>query len=158
MQKFYPLKNIVILVLISTFIISCGPKVIYKHKETLGQAWLYGDSLWFEYEIVDISKPYNLKLNVNHSSSFSYENLYVNVTTVFPDSNKTSSPLSLQFSDSAGNWQGNCDSSNCDLTIEMSTKAYFQSAGKYTIIFDQFSRIESLEGVNSFEMILEEAE
>ena len=87
-----------------------------------------------------------------HAAEFDYENMYVNVTTVFPDGKKTTNPVSFQLANADGTWQGNCNGDVCTIDIEMTSKAFFEKVGKYTLCFTQFSRKDSLEGLVSMEL------
>lgn len=140
------------------FLSSCGPKVIFQEKTNLEDLWLHIDKIRFDYEVSDISRPYDLLLNVTHDDDFSYENLYINVTTVFPDGKNTVNPVSLQLADYNGDWLGDCDGKSCVLSIEISTKAYFEKSGKYSLQLEQYSRKDSLRGIRLLELkILESA-
>jgi gliding motility-associated lipoprotein GldH len=130
--------------------ISCGPTVIYDQTETIEKPWDYFSPITFEYNISDTLMPYDLQLIVDHTSSFTYENLYINATTIFPDGNKTSHPVSLQLANASGDWLGDCSGDKCETAIEISSSAYFKKVGKYKLIIEQFSRNSGLEGINKF--------
>lgn len=108
--------------------------------------------------IEDTLKPYDLQLIVGHKSDFSFENLYINATTVFPEGDKTTYPVSLQLTDGSGDWLGQCSGDNCITKIEISPGAYYKKIGKYQIIIEQFSRKSSLEGINDLTLKISEAE
>lgn len=131
---------------------SCGPNVIFDQKEFISDPWLYNDKKKFDFEITDNTKTYDLILILTYSDVFSYENLYVNATTIFPDGSKTINPVSLQLADKNGGWIGDCSGDNCSIPISMSSSAYFKSNGKYTIILEQHSRKDSLEGISAVEL------
>ncbi|MBK9737379.1 MAG: gliding motility lipoprotein GldH [Saprospiraceae bacterium] len=142
-----------ILSFIIVFIVtSCGPKVIYSHKVNIPLKWKYNEEICFEYQISNRSSPYDLRLCLVHTAEYDYENMYVNVTTIFPTGKKTTNPVSLQLANSDGTWQGNCSGDLCTVEIEMSTKAFFENIGKYTLCFTQYSRKDSLEGLVSMEL------
>jgi len=137
---------------------SCGPKTIFEQKEIVPNPWKYGDKISFTYEIQDTSKAYDLVLEMSHKSIFSFENIYLDVTTIFPEGEVITNPVSFQLSSSQSEWIGDCSGENCDISIEMSSKAYYKKAGKYQLIFEQYSRKESLEGINSLVVKIQENE
>lgn len=148
------LKNSFIFICLVFLLISCGPKVIYSHKEKIEGLWMYNQPVQFEYEVLDTTKAYDLFLTISHSSTFLNENVYVKATTLFPDGNKTSSPISLQLANQDGEWAGKCDTEECETAIVLSQAAYYKKPGKYGLIFEQFSRSDSLEGIRAFELKL----
>lgn len=136
---------------------SCGPKIIFEEKRDVPQPWKYSDTLTFEYEVADITRPYNLSVKVSHENDFAFENLYVNVTTIFPDKTSASSPLSLELSREDGSWEGACSGKTCTAELMMSQDAYFKTAGRYILKVGQFSRQDSLPGIVSMTLVLTES-
>lgn len=143
--------------MLAIILVSCGPKVIFSKTVSIDGPWKYNDSKSFEFEILDTLLPYNLVLEVRHAEDFSFENVYVNITTTFPDATKTTRPLSLQLADNNGYWQGNCSSGTCLTNIPLAEAAYYQKPGKYTLDFEQYSRKEDLEGILSLKIEIIEA-
>lgn len=137
---------------------SCGPKTIYNKKENVPNPWPYSDKIVFNYEIIDTAQAYNLFLEMSHNIEFSFENIYLNVTTIFPDGDIITNPVSFQLSNSQSEWIGDCSGENCHINIEMSSKAYYKKPGKYQLIFEQHSRKERIEGINSLEVTIQENE
>lgn len=146
------MKHLVIFSILLLNLSSCGPKVIFDQKESISGPWLFDDVIKFDFEVTDETMTYDLILILIHSDVFSYENLYINATTIFPDGNKTTNPVSLQLADKNGGWIGDCSGDNCSLAIEMSSAAYFKSRGKYTIILEQYSRKDSLAGISAVQL------
>jgi gliding motility-associated lipoprotein GldH len=106
--------------------------------------------------VEDTTKAYDLSVNVLHADSFAYENVYVMVTTIFPGGDSTRNQLSLQLARPDGQWQGNCSGNTCELSIPMSTAAYFKHEGRYSLIFEQHSRESDLYGIESLGLTIKE--
>lgn len=140
------------------FLAGCGPNLIYKEKKVPSSPWAYGEKICFEFEIVNNAIPYDLLLHMIHTPDFGYENVYVLVTTTFPDQTKINHPVSLQMAKSNGDWEGDCSGSTCALSHSLSLKSYYKLPGKYNICFEQFSRIDKLLGIKSLELEVVEAE
>lgn len=126
--------------------------MIFDQKESIPDPWLYNKNINFDVDVSDETKQYDLVLFLTHSDIFSYENLYLNTTTIFPDGTKTTNPVSIQLADNNGEWIGDCSGNNCLITIEMLSSAYFKFRGKYSIVFNQYSRKDSLEGISAIEL------
>lgn len=139
-------------------LLACGPKIVYDKKLVLEEKWAYDRPLTFNYEISDTTKAYNLLMTIDHDNNFSYENLYVNATTIFPDAHKLSTPFSLQLSNQNGDWIGKCSGDECQIEIEISSKAYYKLKGNYILTFEQYARKDSLEGIKAISIKIAEAE
>lgn len=138
-------------------LISCGSEVIYDQEIKIDNEWKYVDSLEFSYNITDTIPSYDIMLTVEHSPDFGYENLYVNATTQFPDGNRNTHPFSLQFVGEDGHWAGKCSKNVCKVTLPISVGVYFPQIGNYKIVIEQFSRIDSLQGVSSMNLKITKA-
>lgn len=140
------------------FLISCSQDIIFDSTQKVNNPWVHGEPLRYEYEVIDTSIAYDLIITIRHQSAFPFENLYLNTTTIFPDSTSTTYPVSFQLAGNAGEWIGDCSGDACNIAIEMSTAAYYKSAGKYQLVFDQYSRKDSLTGINSVRITVRKSE
>lgn len=135
---------------------SCGPDYIVNEKrDIVGGAWAYADSMRFEAEIPDTSQVYDLWLGLDHSPEFEWQNLYIQVHTIFPDGRRLSSPLSLELANQGGVWQSDCNKKRCRFRVPIQEGAWFQQAGKYVFTIEQYMRSSPIEGVQrlSFQII-----
>ena len=128
--------------------ISCrNDNIIVDVEQSVDTFWEYNKPLEYSFEIQDTSCAYDMSIHIRHCATFTHENLYLNTTTIFPNGKTTTYPVSFQLAENNGKWLGKCSGDICDITIEMSSASYFQIPGKYTIQFEQFSRSDSLQGV-----------
>jgi len=151
LKYFYFLLSIVVFA-------SCGPKVIYEHHIEVPQKWAYKDSLFYEFEVSDTLKPYDISLDITHEATFGYENLYIYTVTVFPEGKRSSNPVSLQLADTTGDWIGKCDDQECQTHINIAVASYFKTMGTYKIIICQHSRQDLLEGIGTIGVKISESE
>ena len=136
---------------------ACGPNYIYdKTYPIQGNTWTYSDSLSFEVEVRDTLKIYNLYLDLEHNTDFPFQNLYTQISTSFPSGKRISEQLSLELQGKSGAWLGNCGSTYCKLRIPIQEGAYFNSSGKHTIVVNQFMRSDSINGVKSLSLRVED--
>lgn len=137
-------------------IASCSAPLIYDETVAIHNgSWSYSEPASFSFDIDDVSSKHNLYLDIDHSTDFPYENLYVRIHTAFPDQTDVSDTLSIQMIDNQGNWIGECSGTTCDLKVFLQEQIKFKAAGKYTIQIEQFTRSEQLEGVNSISFSIE---
>ncbi len=136
---------------------ACNDSNLYEDTKTIPAHWKYADKIAFDYEVKDTTKAYDLLLKISHADNFAYENLYVMITTIFPGGDTTRNPLSLQIAGPDGQWQGSCSGQTCELSIPVSSGAYFKKPGKYSLIFEQYSREEALSGMETLGLTIRES-
>ena len=137
-------------------ICGCNQDTIYRQKiEIPGPFWLYGDSVRFTFDIPDTSLHYAIELDVVHRDSFPFENCYVKINSIYPDKKVKSDVLSLEFADGEGNWLGKPQSGDLWVPIALQPVAKFKTAGHYEMVFYQHTRVDSLPGIKSLEMVIE---
>ena len=149
-------KLIPLLAIIGLIISACNDPDLYREKADFGSGiWLLQDTAVFSTTIEDTNRPYDINMNVDHDPGFAFQNLYVKVLTTFPNDSTAEQMLSLQLSDGKGLWAGECGSS-CTVKIPLSDSVRIRQAGRYEFRFIQYSRTDSLQGINSLEFSLAE--
>jgi len=126
--------------------------------EIPASGWAYQDTLHYEFEIADTSQIYNLFLDLEHSTDFATQNLYVKLYTGFPNGQRPAQRLSIDMADKTGAWLGNCSGEKCRLNIPIQSNAYFDQMGTYSFTVEQFMRVDSLSEVLSAAFRIEVAE
>ena len=137
---------------------SCGPAAIHSEKMETNGEWSYDNKLSSTIDIQDIDKNYDLALKLNHSQEFYYQNIYLQIETVFPDGKKITEPLSLDLANKAGNWIGKCSGETCEIVFSLQDNFKFKNTGKHQFTIGQYSRDRMLEGVNEIELLLFDAQ
>ena len=136
---------------------SCGPDYIFEKTYQLeADTWTYADSLVFEVDVEDTLKIYNLYLYLEHHTDYSFQNLYTKINTRFPSGQQISETLSLELQHKSGMWLGDCGRTYCELRIPIQEGAYFNSAGQHTIVVNQHMRTDSIKGVKSLSLRIED--
>ena len=137
---------------------SCGPTAIHSENMEITGGWIYQDKLVSTIAVSDTLSNYDLALKLNHSKEFGFQNIYLDIETVFPDGKKVSKPLSLQLATSAGIWNGKCNSNDCEIVFSLQDKFKFKDLGDHQFTIGQYSREDKLPGINSVELLLFETE
>ncbi len=152
------MKKSLLFIFLSIVLASCGSKsIIDKTYDIANNEWIYADSLRFEFEITDTVRLYDLVIELKHATDYSYQNLYTQIQTQFPDGQRLSKPLSLELANAAGEWQGRCNANSCTVKIPIQQGAYFNQPGKYVITLEQFMRENPVKGVQSVTLKVQEA-
>ena len=91
-------------------------------------------------------------LNIDHNTSFSFQNLYINITTEFPNSESKEERLSIDLAEQIGKWVGDCNAEKCKTKVYLLENFKFSDPGQYTFTMEQFSRQENLKDINSLQL------
>ena len=92
------MKKYLFLFVAPLFFLSCGPNYILDQKIDIeNQQWTYADSLSFSVDISDDAQMYNLYLDVEHSTEYSFQNMYIQFHTISPDGKRATERVSVNF-------------------------------------------------------------
>ncbi len=108
------------------------------------KGWQWGDAKTFTVNISDPVSSYNMYINIRHTDEFLYNNLWLNIKTIFPDSTETASRVNVILSEPDGNWTGNCVDGICNNSVLVLKNFLLPQTGKYTFQLEQDMRINPL--------------
>jgi gliding motility-associated lipoprotein GldH len=130
-------------------IVACkDPVLVEKQFDIKPDAgWSYDEVLTFPFEIKDTARQYALMLDIRHKPDYAYQNLYLQLTTIFPNADTSMNPLSIELADKTGQWYGSCSGRACDVTIPLQESIRFQAKGKYEISIEQYMRVNPVMGL-----------
>lgn len=138
---------------------ACGPEIIFEKKLELPESgWTYADTLHYTFEIADTAQLYNLFFQIEHSTDYSSQNLYVKIHTGFPSGQRTAQVLSIDIADKMGQWLGTCSGESCALNVPIQSNAYFNQLGTHSFTIEQYMRVDPLPEVLSGRFRIEVAE
>ena len=109
--------------------------------------WTHQDTLVFKADIQDTAALYNLILTLEHRTTYAKQNIYTVIHTTFPDGQRFTKEVSLDLANKTGKWYGDCSSSECLLHVPIQQQAFFNQAGVYTFVIEQFTRFNPLPDV-----------
>ena len=143
------------LVLISLlFMMGCGPTPEYSESRPLNSEGWAEAPVIFDIDITDIEPRYELQLLIDHTTAYRYENIYFEIKTVFPDRDPREEQLSVNLANKKGQWQGDCSGESCKIKVYLLESFKFPAVGDYTFELRQYTREESLAGINGLELRL----
>lgn len=119
-------------------------RVFDKNIPVAKSGWSYDEQKRFEVNINDTLTPYNLYINVRHTDEYPYNNIWLKMTTVFPDSSIKENNLNVELSSPTGEWTGICVDGICFNSVMMQSNFAFRQKGKYTFILEQDMRLNPL--------------
>ncbi len=141
------------LTLLAILLWSCGKTPYYSETIPVsGEQWGIKDTLVFEIEVTDTLPVYEMLLVVDHDASYSYENIYLKIETLFPDTAPREEQLTIDLAENNGGWVGKCKGDNCQCMVVLLENFKFPSYGLYTFKINQYTREEQLAGINSLQL------
>jgi len=143
--------------LFSLFFLGCNQNVVYEQEYEIGNTeWTYVDTLVYEVNITDTLAVYDLFLEIEHTRTFPFENMYIRIHTRFPQGQRLAETVSLELADETGIWMGDCDGDGCEIDIPIQQGAYFSQQGQYAFVIEQYMRRDPLPGVESITLRVKE--
>lgn len=140
------MRSLIVLFIIGLCLACSQQNLVYEDRFTIdAQFWIHGDTKTFTFDAPDVDSYYDLYLNMNHESTYPFENIYLKLKTQFPDGKVVEDQLSLELFGKNG--QSLCFNSTCKLQALLQPRFKFKSAGEHTIEVEQYSRQDTLPGV-----------
>lgn len=151
-------STILFLFFISTLCFqSCDKNRVFEKNETIKKSiWQSTDKLNFEVDVVDTAATYNVYINVRHASIYPYSNLWLMVTTTFPDGQSKRQRVEVSLADEEGAWHGEGMGDIWDLKYLAQQNARFNKKGKYNFTFEQIMRLDPLPGIMAMGLRVEQ--
>ncbi|MBK8502364.1 MAG: gliding motility lipoprotein GldH [Saprospiraceae bacterium] len=151
------MKDLSVLIILPLMIMACGKSHFYETSLEIEQSnWSYNDTLSYNVNIRDTSIHYDIGLEIVHTTDFAYQNLYIQILTVFPDGKLLSQTLPIDFADHTGLWYGKCRGETCTLKVMLQENALFNQLGDHDFKIMQYMRIDPVPGIKEVAMILDE--
>ena len=137
---------------------SCDSKRVYEeNKEIPGGMWPQKNKVAFDFEIPDTTVVHNVYINVRNASQYAFSNLYLFITTTYPDGKTSIDTVNCYLQDQSGKWLGNGVGDLWDNRLLFKPSVKFPKPGKYKIEYEQAMRPEPLSGITDVGLRVEKA-
>src|SRR5690606_7877128 len=93
--------------------------------------WHAADKAVFEVEISDTNTLNNISLMIRHADAYPYSNVFLFVTSRYPDGKVTRDTMEVMLSNDKGEWQGSGAGDIFDLKVPVKKNIRFPRSGKY---------------------------
>jgi gliding motility-associated lipoprotein GldH len=147
-----PEKKIpLILTLLILALAACDPNRTYEEHIAIDKGvWIASNKLEFTVLVSDTQSPYNVYMTIRNSPDYSYSNLYLFLTTVFPDQHIARDTVELTLADYDGRWLGSGMGSVKFSRFLFKQGVRFPQTGNYRFIVEQAMRTKELAGILDF--------
>lgn len=148
-----------LLVCAAIFILSsCNKNVVFsKYQSFKENEWYIKDKAVFDIEITDTLTLNNISLMVRHADAYPYRNLFLFVTTKYPDGKVMTDTMEVVLADEKGKWQGSGAGDIFDIKVPIKKNVRFPLSGKYQFSFEQGMRVDPLPLIMDFGFEIEKS-
>ena len=137
---------------------ACDDDYLVNQTQTIpNESWQIEDTLVFPFEISDTVKAYDLYINLRHSVDYSYQNLFVFVSTYFPENTMHRDTIEFVLASPQGEWLGEGFGRLKYNTIAVRKGLIFPDTGSYRFVFRHAMRADTLMGIRDVGVQIKES-
>jgi gliding motility-associated lipoprotein GldH len=138
-------KQCVLILFAVLVLVSCDVHTLYDQQVTLPESgWFKNEAVKFELDISDTITPYHFELTLRHTTNYRYSNLYIFLTTRFPEGKMSRDTIELVLADPTGQWVGKGWGNLRDDDITLKSPLFFPQKGHYQFLVQQAMRTDTL--------------
>lgn len=150
-----------LLILVSGFLLSlfsCSENVLVDtNTEFEDKSWNLNDAFVTKFDVQDTVNNYNFFVTLRNTEDYPYQNLFVFLTTTFPNGKTKLDTINCPLANMQGKWLGKGFGGVYDNRILYMARKRFPLNGAYTIKIEQAMREEDLIGVLDVGVRIEQA-
>ena len=135
-------------------LVACTNNVVFKGDKEVGKYWHTDSLITFYFEILDTINTYDVNLNIRHTNSYSYQNLYIFIHTTNPLGVTTVDTLNCILADKTGRWKSQGTGDVLKYSTHIKKLARYESSGKYKVQIEQAMRYGKLPQIEFLKDIL----
>jgi len=136
-------------ILISLVTVSCSGNDIYFQYDSVNPKGWSKDSLYgFDIPVTDTVALYNVYVNIRNRGEYPYQNLWLFLTKITPDSIESKDSIECYLADQRGKWLGKGLGSILEMPVLYQQKVRFKSSGIYHYKIVHGMRDSLLSGIN----------
>lgn len=133
-----------------TGLCSCSSEYLYQSQQPIpAEQWMYQDSVRFQFQVPDTITRYDFYLDMEYDAAYPFQNLYLRLSTDYPNGRRLSKVRSFDLFDAHGEVLGKSTSGHYRLRTPLQENAYFNAEGQYTVTVAQYTRLDSLPGIRA---------
>lgn len=127
---------------------SCGKEAFFDEMVEIPEhSWAHSDMIQFKVEVKDTVNTFDFFVNIRHTKSYGYSNLFIFLHTVAPDGRKMTDTLEFPMADPEGNYVGDVSGGLVLNRIIVKKQTRFPKSGTYTFVIEQAMREKELEEI-----------
>ena len=143
---------------LALFLSSCNKNIVYSKYQTFeDEQWYAKDKAVFDLDINDTQTLNNISLMVRHADTYPYNNLFLFVTTKYPDGKVLTDTMEVILANNKGEWLGSGVGDIFDFKVPIKKNVRFPLGGKYQFVFEQAMRVDPLPMIMDFGFEIEKS-
>jgi len=130
-------------------IIACNQNEIYHSTYDIkNSVWKASEAISFNFQVQDTVQPYDVFINLRHTSQYRYRNLYLFIETTAPTGHSVRDTFECMLADKKGKWYGRGWGDMYENRIPFKRFIRFPRSGTYSIEVKQAMRKKQLKHVS----------
>ena len=148
--------RVIAILLVFCALTSCFDMPFYSESKTVDtHGWYSSDTLKFDLSIPDSTTRFNSHIDLSHTGSYPYSNIFLFIDITYPNSKHRVDTLECVLADNRGNWYGSGLGDMVNHRIEYLNDIAFPLSGKYEVAITHGMRSEPLEEITDLGLRLE---
>jgi gliding motility-associated lipoprotein GldH len=148
-----------IVVLVLVLLSSCNSNTVFSKYETFAEnEWAAKNKVTFKIPVTDSVNLHNIYFMVRHAESYPYSNLFLFVSTKYPDGKVLSDTMELVLANQKGQWLGEGAGDLYDYKVAVKKNIRFAQKGNYEFSFEQGMRVDPLPLIMDLGIEIEKSE
>ncbi len=119
------------------------------------QHWTYAQPIKTAFEVQDITKKYQVSINLRHTNEYKYANIWFRLIKIDPDKKKTVERLQFILANNDGAWLGTSSGGLFTYQLPCEESFTFTKPGIYHYIIEQNMRDNPLVGITDVGLRIE---
>ena len=136
--------------IVAIVMVACNSDIVYDGSVRVANPTWHADSVArFEIAIEDTALDYQSGILIRNSGDYAYQNLWLFITEIAPDSTVTCDTVQYFLADNYGRWLGSGIGSLYTNVYYYEEDLHYSQSGTYTYLIEQGMREEELKGITN---------
>ena len=142
------LKKYTVFFIVIAWMQSCNTLDVYEKTASLPRhEWQSSNRLSFTFDIQDTTGYYNFYFVIRHTESYRYNNIWLDLTFVFPNEKPQTQRFNIQLANSNSGWLGTAMDDIIEQRLLINKQPLRLSNGAYQFTLQQIMREDPLQNV-----------
>ena len=129
-----------VIVLVVFCLLSCTNNFLFKADKEIKDGWHADSTIVFQFNISDTTNVFYSEINIRHTISYPFQNLFVFLHNTTPLGQTTTDTIECVLADKTGKWKGRDVGDILDFTKMYNDSILFETSGEYKIEIEQAMR------------------
>ena len=144
----------VVFVLVVFSLLSCTNNFLFKADKEIKDGWHADSIIVFQFNISDTTNVFYSEINIRHTISYPFQNLFMFIHIITPDGQTSTDTLECILADNTGKWNAKGVGDILDFTQIYKDSIVFKTKGNYKIEIEQAIRYGDLPSIKSLKEII----